>query len=259
MSSALVLSVRPAATLAKVRTPSQTEGPLVGEIYGELKVTKKQMAWTPSLWAAIGREMDSPSVPLIIDECRVLYKAVFPHRMSAELAVATGGGAYWKNVSSEAALRWGIAMTGWGCNSERQGSMGWTEDTGVLVTRVGLWVWSRAFDGPLPTVLAASSTHRRNLLLKEQDALELHPIWEGYTTETTTRDERRVLTESIPTRTARETQVLQMWSRMYDELKWKSDTVPKLAKWFEKRPVVPPHTRQLWLDAWMGPGSQIQK
>lgn len=215
-------------------------------------MSKKHMAWPTSLWAAIGREMEAPAVPLIIDECRTLYKAVFPHQVSARLAVTEGGRAYWKDVTDSDALLWNIALTGWGCSAKNTGAIAWSDETAALVTRVGLWVWSRAPDGALPVVLAASSTKRRVRLLAEQAKLEEHPIWGSHISGGTLPDHRRMLAEAIPTTTARETQVIQLWCRIYDELKWKSDTVPKLTKWFEKRPVIPPHTRQLWLDAWAG-------
>jgi hypothetical protein len=213
-------------------------------------LNKSQIAWTVKLWGEIGRELESPSVPAIVDEYRVLYKAVFPHMSSAKLSISNGGAGYWIDITKSDALRWEYALTGWGCSQNDDQVLPWSEDMKILLARVGLWVWSRAPDSALQTVMAVRAERRKKLLIAKISMLNAHPVWRVDGISLLPDNKRRIIIDTVPAATLHDMQIIKNWCDAYDELEWKASTVKRLDIWFKKRPVLSVDTKKLWLDAW---------
>lgn len=208
-------------------------------------------AWSPRLWQEIGRNTPVPTISTMVEECKILCRAVFPHRAEGSLIVKNAGQAFWSGLSPAETLRWRQALTGWGWLSTTGKPLDWLPETEIALVRLGIWVWTRSTDGALPKVMSRGAVTRRDSLMKKRYELDQHPVWKKLGVDELPARLRIEQAGALLAGSAEEDRVaIKGWVDIERELQWKHEVVPKVERWLTKHPAIPPTTGALWLDAW---------
>lgn len=211
---------------------------------------KIQRAWSKKLWRAIAKGLVNPTVNTIIEECKIICRGVFPHRSGGTLVFKDGQTALWQDLTIEERQRWSQAVAGWGWLSVENKPIRWSKETEMRIARLGIWVWTRDMDGPLPKILAMGAQARKEKLEELQLVLNNNGIWQKLGAHGLTMQERLDVIDQLEAKAGPSAHLVRQWADIELELRWKQTTVPKLEKWFLRHPAIPPETRELWLDAW---------
>lgn len=211
---------------------------------------KIQKAWSSRLWREIAKGLKKPTVSSIIEEFKIICRGVFPHRAGGTLVLKDGQTAFWRGLSPEERIRWAQALAGWGWLTNEHTPLEWTRESEIRIVRLGIWVWTRDMDGALPTLLAKGARERRDDLIQQQEMLALHGVWRTIGANGLTDESKLDQIDQLAEAAGDDKDIVVQWGNIENELRWKDATQPKLEKWFERHPAIPPAIRMLWLDAW---------